>query len=124
MARYKFKNGERIKFTKEEEVKRDQEETAWNDGGLDRELYELRLERNKLLADSDWEVTMAKEKGTNLSSAFKTWRQDLRDITSGLDTIEKVKNKLELMLMKTINQYQAVLKTFRLNHSITYKNIV
>ena len=96
MARYKFINGERIKFTKEEEVKRDQEETAWNDGGLDRELYELRLERNKLLANSDWEVTMAKEKGTNLSSAFKTWRQDLRDITSGLDTIEKVKNKLEL----------------------------
>jgi len=53
-------------------------------------LKNLRLERNKLLADSDWEVTMAKEKGTNLSSAFKTWRQDLRDITEGLTTVEEV----------------------------------
>jgi len=53
-------------------------------------LKHLRLERNKLLADSDWEVTMAKEKGTNLSSAFKTWRQDLRDITEGLTTVEEV----------------------------------
>ena len=53
-------------------------------------LKHLRLERNKLLADSDWEVTMAKEKGTNLSSAFKTWRQELRDITEGLTTVEEV----------------------------------
>ena len=53
-------------------------------------LKNLRKDRNKLLADSDWEVTMAKEKGTNLSSAFKTWRQDLRDITEGLTTVEEV----------------------------------
>jgi hypothetical protein len=53
-------------------------------------LKHLRLERNKLLADSDWEVIMAKEKGTNLSSAFKTWRQELRDITEGLTTVEEV----------------------------------
>ena len=53
-------------------------------------LKHLRFERNKLLADSDWEVIMAKEKGTNLSSAFKTWRQDLRDITNGLTTVEQV----------------------------------
>ena len=50
----------------------------------------LRNKRNQLLSDSDWEVTMAKEKGTNLSSAFKTWRQDLRDITEGLTTVEEV----------------------------------
>ena len=53
-------------------------------------LEDLRKKRNKLLADSDWEVIMAKEKGTNLSSAFKTWRQDLRDITEGLTTAEEV----------------------------------
>ena len=57
---------------------------------LESSLKHLRLERNKLLADSDWEVTMAKEKGTNLSSAFKTWRQELRDITEGLTTVEEV----------------------------------
>tara|TARA_B100000902_G_C27233373_1_gene876087 strand:- start:708 stop:1019 length:312 start_codon:yes stop_codon:yes gene_type:complete len=57
---------------------------------FDRRINKLRNKRNKLLADSDWEVTMAKEKGTNLSSAFKTWRQDLRDITEGLTTVEEV----------------------------------
>ena len=62
----------------------------WEAGAFDRAILKLRKDRNKLLADSDWEVTMAKEKGTNLSSAFKTWRQDLRDITEGLTTVEEV----------------------------------
>jgi hypothetical protein len=33
---------------------------------------------------------MAKEKGTNLSTAFKDYRQALRDITQGLTTVEEV----------------------------------
>ena len=33
---------------------------------------------------------MAKEKGTTLSAEFKTYRQDLRDITDGLTTVEDV----------------------------------
>ena len=37
-----------------------------------------------------WEVIMAKEKGTTLSAGFKTYRQDLRDITDGLTTVEDV----------------------------------
>ena len=90
MARYKNINGVKVKFTKAEETARDIEETAWNNGALDRSLKVLREIRNKVLADSDWEVTMAKEKGTNLSNAFKTWRQELRDITEGLTTVEEV----------------------------------
>jgi len=53
-------------------------------------LKNLRFERNKLLTDSDWEVIMAKEKGTTLSASFKNWRQELRDITEGLTTVEEV----------------------------------
>ena len=90
MTRYKYINGERLKLTAEEEAQRDQEEADWNAGAFDRAIADLRQKRNKLLADSDWEVTMAKEKGSNLSSAFKTWRQDLRDITEGLTTKEEV----------------------------------
>ena len=55
-------------------------------------LKNLRLERNILLADSDWQVTMAKEKGTSLSTAFKNWRQALRDATDGLTTVEEVED--------------------------------
>ena len=53
-------------------------------------LQDLRLKRNKLLADSDWEVIMAKEKGTTLSAGFKTYRQELRDLTEGLTTVAQV----------------------------------
>ena len=90
MTRYKIINGEKIKFTSEEEALRDQEEADFEAGSFDRAILNLRQKRNKLLIDSDWEVTMAKEKATNLSSAFKTWRQDLRDITEGLTTAEEV----------------------------------
>ena len=57
---------------------------------FDTAMKNLRAKRNKLLADSDWEVIMAKEKGTTLSAGFKTYRQDLRDITEGLTTVEDV----------------------------------
>ena len=53
-------------------------------------LKDLRAKRNKLLADSDWEVIMAKEKGTTLSAGFKTYRQELRDLTEGLTTVAQV----------------------------------
>ena len=42
----------------------------------------LRIERDKRLAATDWKVVKAKETGTNLSSAFKTYRQALRDLPS------------------------------------------
>ena len=42
----------------------------------------LRVERDKRLAKDDWKVVKAKETGTNLTSAFKTYRQALRDLPS------------------------------------------
>ncbi len=46
----------------------------------------LRIERNKLLRDTDFyalsDVTMSED--------IKTYRQKLRDITEGLDTVDKV----------------------------------
>ena len=86
----KLVNGELVDLTAEEITIREAEEQAYTNGAFDRAIEQLRKDRNKLLTDSDWEVTMAKEKGTTLSSAFKTWRQDLRDITEGLTTVEEV----------------------------------
>tara|TARA_R100000541_G_scaffold77_1_gene162 strand:- start:763 stop:1077 length:315 start_codon:yes stop_codon:yes gene_type:complete len=79
-----------VDLSVEEQTEHDLRVQAYQDSAFDRAILKLREDRNKLLADSDWEVTMAKEKGTNLSSAFKTWRQDLRDITEGLTTVEEV----------------------------------
>ena len=92
MPRYKLVNGETIQLTAEEEAQRDAEEQAWNNGAFDRAIADVRLKRNRLLQDSDWEVIMAKEKGTTLSAGFKTYRQDLRDITEGVSTVEDVNN--------------------------------
>ena len=90
MARHHLINGIQVPFTAEEEAQRDQEEQAWNDGAFDRAMADLRQRRNRLLAECDWEVIMAKEKGTTLSAGFKTYRQDLRDITEGITTVEQV----------------------------------
>lgn len=40
----------------------------------------LRIERDRLLAETDWVITMHKEKGTNIPAAWKTYRQALRDL--------------------------------------------
>ena len=86
MARTKLVNGERIAFTAEEEAARDAEEQAWADGALNRALETLRIERNQKLAATDFyalsDVTM--------SSDMQTYRQNLRDLTNGLDTVAKL----------------------------------
>jgi len=48
----------------------------------------IRMDRNALLAQSDW---MANSDVT-MSDEWKTYRQRLRDITEGIDTEEKAKN--------------------------------
>ena len=90
MPRHHNINGVQVPFTAEEEAQRDAEEQAWNDGAFDRAMADLRSKRDNILKASDWEVIMAKEKGTTLSAGFKTYRQDLRDITDGLTTVEDV----------------------------------
>lgn len=86
MPRYKNKDGVRIQFTAEEETARDAEEKAWSDGALDRALQNLRDKRNSLLSKTDWTANS----DVTMSDAMKTYRQQLRDATSGLDTVEKV----------------------------------
>ena len=88
MPRFHNINGVKVQFTAEEETARDAEEQAWADGKLDRDLLSLREKRNRLLAETDFyalsDVTM--------SGAMQTYRQDLRNLPSGLDTVEKVAN--------------------------------
>ena len=40
----------------------------------------LRIERDIRIAKSDWRIVMAKETGTNIPTAWKTYRQALRDL--------------------------------------------
>tara|TARA_R110002050_G_C8889029_1_gene509336 strand:+ start:1045 stop:1509 length:465 start_codon:yes stop_codon:yes gene_type:complete len=43
---------------------------------------EVRAQRDQLIAETDWVVVMAKETGTNIAAAMKTYRQALRDLPS------------------------------------------
>ena len=88
MPRYHNINGNRVQFTAAEETARDAEEKAWEDGALARAQADLRAKRNKLLAETDFyalsDVTM--------SDDMKTYRQDLRDLPEGKDTVAKCQN--------------------------------
>ena len=101
--RYKLVNGERIKLTAKENAERDAEEKAWADGAFDRAIASLRQDRNRLLAETDFyalsDVTMSDE--------MKQYRQDLRDITVGLDTEKKLKS-----FQPNPKRFHATFKTF------------
>ena len=45
----------------------------------------LRIKRDKLIGQSDWRIVMAKETGTNIPAAWKTYRQALRDLPASSD---------------------------------------
>ena len=53
---------------------------------LEASLIELREKRNNLLAKTDWTANS----DVTMSDAMKTYRQQLRDAPTGLDTVEKV----------------------------------
>ena len=87
MARHKMVDGVRIEFTPEEELARDQEEAAWAAGQFDRDIYELRNDRNRKLSSTDWYALQ----DVTMSDAMTAYRQDLRDLPAGLTTAEEVK---------------------------------
>ena len=86
MPRYKILNGVRLELTDAEETARNAEETAANNNAFDRTMILVRDKRNILLKETDFyalsDVTM--------SADMTTYRQNLRDITNGVDTVEKV----------------------------------
>ena len=88
MPRYPNINGNRVPFTADAETARDAEEKAWADGAVGRAQANLRSRRNQLLAETDFyalsDVTM--------SNDMKTYRQNLRDLPAGKDTVEKCDN--------------------------------
>lgn len=59
---------------------------------LDIALENLRAKRNKLLADSDYIVLADSTFTPQKKSEWMTYRTALRNLTQGLDTIEKVNN--------------------------------
>ena len=88
MSRHKLVDGVKVNLTPAEEAERDSQEQAWlaKNSPFDIAMRSLRRDRNNKLAETDFyalsDVTM--------SSEMETYRQELRDITEGLTTVEDV----------------------------------
>lgn len=81
---HQIKNAIRIELTAEEIAQREAEAQTISE--FDIAIEFLRAKRNKLLADTDY---LALSDNT-MSEAMTTYRQNLRDITDGLTTVEDV----------------------------------
>ena len=79
---YKIVDGVKMEMTAEESAEREAIDKAFEDDAPNRNMEELRKQRNLLLAETDFyalgDVTM--------SENMKTYRQALRDITSQTPT--------------------------------------
>ena len=88
---YKQVDGVRIKMTVDEIAEHEALQKQWLEetpvlSDFDYAITNLRRKRNSLLAETDW---MANSDVT-MSEAMKTYRQELRDLTNGLTTVEQV----------------------------------
>lgn len=92
MAKYKMLNGIKTKLTDAEEAMIDANAKAWNDDAPNRRMTELRRQRDVLLAETDWIVIKARESNATVPSAWKTYRQALRDLTTQTPTDDALSN--------------------------------
>jgi hypothetical protein len=91
MARTKVKattfgtQNEIVALTEEEEAARDAEESAHAAGQSDREFLSLRLERDKLLSESDWTQYTDTPLNDEVKAEWLEYRQLLRDLPANID---------------------------------------
>ena len=81
-------NGVLVDLTADEIAAREAQKNAWEADSLNRALKNLREERTEKLKETDFygnsDVTM--------SDDMKTYRQNLRDLPAGKDTVDKCDN--------------------------------
>jgi hypothetical protein len=82
----KYVDGVLVDLTTEEENVRNQQITEYNANALNRALDILRQKRKPLLEETDY---LALSDNT-MSEEMTKYRQDLRNITNGLTTVEEV----------------------------------
>ena len=90
MAEHKLVDGVKVELTAQEIAQRQAEATAWSNGAFDRAIAGLRSKRNALIASSDWTVLTDSPLSAEVKTAWLEYRQDLRDITEGVNTVAKV----------------------------------
>ena len=87
-TRYKMIDGVTTECTAEEVAELDARKTAWDNAAPARALAELRYKRDNLLKETD----IFALSDLTMTDDMKTYRQALRDLPSGKDTVEKCEN--------------------------------
>ena len=75
---YKNVNGERVELSEEELAQRTKDQIKTDK----HKLQEIRAKRGKLFPEADFKINMLLDTNAD-ASAWKTYRQALRDITKG-----------------------------------------
>jgi len=88
MPRFHNINGTNVQFTAAEETAQDNVETAWTNAAPARALATLKQRRTRLLAETDFYGNS----DVSMSDAMTTYRQALRDLPAGKDTVDKCEN--------------------------------
>lgn len=86
---HKLVDGIQIPLSAEEIAQRQADELAWSAGAFNRAIANLRQRRNALLSSTDW--TVLSDSPFTDKTSWLEYRQDLRDITEGVNTEAKVK---------------------------------
>ena len=84
--RTKVIDGVRVELTEVENAARDLKEQAWAAGAFDRAILQLRQQRNQKLAQTDYRALS----DHSLIQEWSDYRQQLRDLTQGLESVEDV----------------------------------
>ena len=82
------KTSKEVPLTDEEIQLKQTIEQEWNNNVFNRALENLRYERNLLLNETDFYANT----DVTMSDAMRTYRQQLRDLTNGLTTVDDVNN--------------------------------
>ena len=87
MAKMHIKNGQLVEMTAEEEAAFDADTSVFESNDTVRWMQELRNERNRLLAETDyWDASDT----PNMTQAQIDYRQALRDITDSATSLDDV----------------------------------
>tara|TARA_R100000781_G_scaffold111253_1_gene77587 strand:+ start:588 stop:872 length:285 start_codon:yes stop_codon:yes gene_type:complete len=81
-------NGTLRDMTTAEQTEYDALQVEYQNNLLPNALKRLRRKRDRLLSETDYFGAS----DNTMSEDMKTYRQELRDLTNGLDTVEKVEN--------------------------------
>ena len=81
---FKNVNGEQIKLEGAELTEYNNLQQAWIDGATNRKKSKLRNKRKPLVEEADWQINKIVDAGGD-PSAWRTYRQALRDITNSPD---------------------------------------